>query len=144
MRSERAPWWLKVLAGGGLLFLHLPILLIFAVFWLLILRPARQRQRAVMEVQAALAPGTEVVTAAGLYGSVVAVEGDVVVLEVAPGVTNRYARQAIVRVVPPTDPAAPATESPGAVGGAAPAVPPATATPAAEPPRTEPERGPGG
>ena len=29
MRSERAPWWLKVLAGGGLLFLHLPILLIF-------------------------------------------------------------------------------------------------------------------
>ena len=29
MRSDRAPWWLKALAGGGLLFLHLPILLIF-------------------------------------------------------------------------------------------------------------------
>jgi putative spermidine/putrescine transport system permease protein len=29
MRSERAPTWLKVLAGGGLLFLHGPILLIF-------------------------------------------------------------------------------------------------------------------
>ena len=29
MRSEAAPWWLKVMAVGGLLFLHLPILLIF-------------------------------------------------------------------------------------------------------------------
>ncbi|TNC51915.1 ABC transporter permease [Rubellimicrobium rubrum] len=29
MRFERAPWWLKALAGGGLLFLHLPILLVF-------------------------------------------------------------------------------------------------------------------
>jgi preprotein translocase subunit YajC len=104
----------------------LPIFLIFAVFWLLILRPARQRQRAVMEVQAALAPGTEVVTAAGLYGTVVSVESDVVVLEVAPGVTNRYARQAIVRVLTPTD----------ATGTA-------TATPTTDAPRPEPERGPG-
>jgi len=29
MRSDRAPLWLRILAGGGLLFLHLPILLIF-------------------------------------------------------------------------------------------------------------------
>ncbi|HVG47847.1 MAG TPA: ABC transporter permease [Rubellimicrobium sp.] len=29
MRSDRAPWWLKAMAVGGLLFLHLPILLIF-------------------------------------------------------------------------------------------------------------------
>ncbi|WP_210527962.1 ABC transporter permease [Rubellimicrobium arenae] len=29
MRSERAPLWLKVLAGGGLLFLHGPILIVF-------------------------------------------------------------------------------------------------------------------
>jgi putative spermidine/putrescine transport system permease protein len=29
MRFEQAPWWLKVAAGGGLLFLHLPILLVF-------------------------------------------------------------------------------------------------------------------
>jgi putative spermidine/putrescine transport system permease protein len=29
MRSEKAPMWLKIAAGAGLLFLHLPILLIF-------------------------------------------------------------------------------------------------------------------
>lgn len=29
MRSDRAPLWLKIAAGGGLLFLHVPILLIF-------------------------------------------------------------------------------------------------------------------
>ncbi len=30
MRSDRAPFWLKLAAGAGLLFLHLPLLLIFA------------------------------------------------------------------------------------------------------------------
>ena len=30
MSRDRAPLWLKVAAGAGLLFLHLPILLIFA------------------------------------------------------------------------------------------------------------------
>jgi putative spermidine/putrescine transport system permease protein len=30
MRSDRAPLWLKVAAGAGLLFLHIPLLLIFA------------------------------------------------------------------------------------------------------------------
>jgi preprotein translocase subunit YajC len=41
------------------------------------------------------------VTTSGLYGTVSAVEDDVVVLEVAPGVTNRYAKQAIMRVLTP-------------------------------------------
>ncbi len=34
MRSDRAPWWLKAMAGAGLLFLHLSILLIFVYVWL--------------------------------------------------------------------------------------------------------------
>lgn len=92
----------------------LPIFLILAVFWLLILRPARSRQRAVVEVQSALAPGAEVITTAGLYARVVAIEGDVVVLEVAPGVTNRYARQAVVRVVSPVEGADGVADSDGA------------------------------
>jgi preprotein translocase subunit YajC len=70
-----------------------------AIFYLLILRPSRRRQQQALQVQNKLEPGAEVVTTSGLYGTVSAVEDDVVVLEVAPGVTNRYAKQAIMRVL---------------------------------------------
>jgi len=79
----------------------LPIILIIGVFWLLIMRPARNRQREVMAVQRSLEPGVEVITTAGIYATVHSIEGDQVVLEVAPGVFSRFTRQAVVRVVPP-------------------------------------------
>jgi preprotein translocase subunit YajC len=82
----------------------LPLILVFAVFWLLILRPARTRQRQMLAVQASLQPGARVVTTSGLYATVQSVDSDTVTLEVAPGVFSRYTRQAVVRVVgePPT------------------------------------------
>lgn len=87
----------------------LPFILIFVVFWLLIMRPARMRQRQLAAVQSSLRPGTRVITTAGLYATVRAVENDAVVLEVAPGVLSRYTRQAVARVVeePPETPAPP-------------------------------------
>jgi preprotein translocase subunit YajC len=86
----------------------LPLILIVAVFWLLIMRPARARQREVMNVQASLQPGARVLTTAGLYATVHSIENDSVILEVAPGVLSRYTRQAVVRVVePPVSPEVP-------------------------------------
>jgi preprotein translocase subunit YajC len=38
-------------------------------------------------------------TASGMYGTVAALEDDAVLLEIAPGVTTRWARAAIGRVV---------------------------------------------
>ena len=83
----------------------LPLILIFGVFWLLIMRPARMRQRQVMAVQASLQPGAKVLTTSGLYATVHAIDNDMVTLEVAPGVFSRYTRQAVVRVV--AEPATP-------------------------------------
>lgn len=88
--------------GGSALGLLIPMLLIFAVFYFLILRPARNRQRQALVVQRSLAPGSEVMTTAGLFGTVSAVEDDVVVLEIAPGVNCRYAKQAVLRVITPS------------------------------------------
>ncbi len=88
----------------------LPLLLIVVFFWFLILRPARNRQREVMNVQQAITPGVQVLTSAGLYATVRAVEDDAVVLEIAPGVEARYAKQAIVRIIEPKAPAAPTAE----------------------------------
>ncbi|HEX6444583.1 MAG TPA: preprotein translocase subunit YajC [Streptosporangiales bacterium] len=89
------------------------IVLIFAVFYFLLIRPQRKRQRETQQMQQALQPGTEVVTTAGMYARVVAFEGDdSVLLEVAPGVTCRYLKQAIMRVVPDATTQAAATSAP--------------------------------
>jgi preprotein translocase subunit YajC len=73
--------------------------LFIAAAYFLIIRPQQRRRRDVLAVQSTLGPGDEVVTVAGLYGTVVDIDDKVVTLEVAPGVTNRYSRQAISQVV---------------------------------------------
>lgn len=85
------------MSGADLLGL-LPLLLILLVFYLLILRPARARQREALRLQSTLAPGQRVLTTSGLHAVVVAVEDDVVVLETSPGVSSRWAKGAVARV----------------------------------------------
>jgi preprotein translocase subunit YajC len=81
----------------------LPLLLIAVAFYFLILRPTKARQNAAREVQSRLAPGVRAMTTAGLYGTVEAVDGDDVLLEIAPGVTVRYVAAAIARVINPVE-----------------------------------------
>lgn len=88
----------------------LPLVLLIAVFYFLLIRPQQRQRRQIAEVQQTLAPGTRVMTGAGLIATVVSIDNDEVELEVAPGVTNRYVRRAIVQIIPepgqvPDDPA---------------------------------------
>jgi preprotein translocase subunit YajC len=78
----------------------LPLLLLVVVFYLLLIRPQQKQRRKMAQVQQTLAPGSKVMTGAGLIGTVQDVDGDEVIIEVAPGVTNRYVRRAIVQVIP--------------------------------------------
>ncbi|HVE28984.1 MAG TPA: preprotein translocase subunit YajC [Mycobacteriales bacterium] len=86
-----------------------PLLFIaIAVVFLLVL-PMRQRNRAMQraqQLQAALVPGTEVMTTSGLYGNVAFVGDDTVDLEISPGVTVRWAKAAIaeIKTAPATEP----------------------------------------
>ncbi|MBA3620147.1 MAG: preprotein translocase subunit YajC [Acidothermales bacterium] len=77
----------------------LPLLLLVVLFWFLVFRPARKRQQQAQQTQSALATGQQVMTTAGLIATVSAVEDDVVVLEVAPGVTCRYAKPAVAQIM---------------------------------------------
>ncbi|MCI0686879.1 MAG: preprotein translocase subunit YajC [Sporichthyaceae bacterium] len=90
--------------GGSTLGFLLPLVLMFAIFYFLIIRPARMRQRQAAQVQSSLTPGSQVMTTAGLFATVSSVEDDAVVLEVAPGVHSRYAKQAVLRVINPGQP----------------------------------------
>ena len=64
----------------------LPFAAIAAAFWLLIIRPASVRRKAQAALVASLAPGQRIMTTAGVFGTVVAIDGDRVSVEVAPGV----------------------------------------------------------
>jgi preprotein translocase subunit YajC len=72
--------------------------LIFGAMYFFMIRPQQKRRRAVQEMQSTMGVGDEVITIGGLYGTVTELDDETVTLEVAPGVTNRYARGAISRV----------------------------------------------
>ena len=80
--------------------------LLLVAFFFFIVRPQRARAAAARELQAQLAPGASVVTTSGLHGVVADVADDTVGLEIAPGVTVRFAKAAIGRIADATpDPA---------------------------------------
>ena len=94
--------------GGSAIGYLLPVLLIFVVYFGFI-RPGRARARRAQQMTEQVEVGREVMTTAGLYGTVARVDGDKVDIEVAPGVTTTWAVGAIARVIPlpagPDDPA---------------------------------------
>jgi preprotein translocase subunit YajC len=80
----------------------IPLLLLPVIFYFLLIRPQQKKQRAQQELLSAVAEGDEVMTTAGMYGFVNAIDGDTVWLEIAEGVEIRIIRGAIAkRVVPP-------------------------------------------
>jgi preprotein translocase subunit YajC len=79
------------------------IVLVFIGFYFLMIRPQRRRQQQVQQQQKTVEPGARVRTTAGMYATVIEVDGDDVVLEVAPGVDVRYLRRAIMEVITPAD-----------------------------------------
>ena len=80
------------------------IVALFALLWLLFIRPQRQRVQAQQALVAAVAVGDEILTAGGIYGTVLEVRGDnELLLEIAPGTRVRAARRAVAAVLPPDD-----------------------------------------
>jgi|SRR5450756_635025 len=75
------------------------ILIVVVAFYLLMIRPQQRRKQQAAQKQSSVAPGATVRTTAGMYATVVDVDGDDVILEVAPGVEVRYLKRAIMDVV---------------------------------------------
>ena len=86
-------------SSGSALTFPILIVLVFVGFYFLMIRPQRRRQQQVQQQQRTVAPGARVRTTAGMYATVVEVDGDDVVLEVAPGIEVRYLKRAIMEVI---------------------------------------------
>lgn len=72
-----------------------PILLVFAIFYFLLIAPMRKRQKALQTLIDNLKKGDRVVTNGGLYGTVAAVEEKVVVLKLADNLKVKVAKSAV-------------------------------------------------
>ena len=81
----------------------LVIVVLFALFWLLLIRPQRRRQAAQKNLVQGIEVGDEIVTAGGLYGHVRGLGEDELLVEIAPGTNVRIARRAVGAVVGPED-----------------------------------------
>jgi preprotein translocase subunit YajC len=87
------------------------IALVFIGFYFLMIRPQQRRRQQAAQQQNTVTAGARVRTTAGMYATVTAVDGDDVILEVAPGVDVRYMKRAIMEVVSPgTEDASETTE----------------------------------
>jgi preprotein translocase subunit YajC len=75
------------------------VLVLLALMWFLIIRPQRRRQQEAQRLLGEIGVGKEIVTAGGLYGTVTAVEGDEVRVEIAEGVEVRIAKRAVAGVI---------------------------------------------
>jgi preprotein translocase subunit YajC len=87
--------------GGSNFTFILVILVVFVGFYFLMIRPQQRRRQQAQQKQNNVTPGARVRTTAGMYATVVDVDGDDVVLEVAPGIEVRYMKRAIMDVVSP-------------------------------------------
>ena len=78
----------------------LPLILIFAVFYFLLIRPQSKRAKELKQMISALAKGDEVVTTGGLLGKVTDVGETFVSVEIADGVQVKVQKNAVAGLMP--------------------------------------------
>ncbi len=85
----------------------IPLILIFAIMYFLLIRPQQKKLKEHQAMVAALRRGDQVVTQGGLIGKVSKVKDDQELeLEIADGVKVRVVRNTIAQVLNKTEPAA--------------------------------------
>lgn len=84
-------------AGSGSIWPMLIFLVvIFALFYFVMIRPQRRRQKEHEQLLQELQKGDNVMTAGGIYGRIESISEDSVVIKVESGATLRVARSSVV------------------------------------------------
>ncbi len=84
--------------------MFLPLILLFAIFYFLLIRPQQKRQREHRELLTHLKKGDQVITSGGLYGRITGLTDTVVTLEITEKVRVKVARSQIsTKLLPQSD-----------------------------------------
>ena len=84
-------------AGGGGLTMLLMLALIFVVTWLFMIRPQQKRQKQLNEFRNNLSKGDKVVTVGGIYGTIVEVNDNKVLLDIDKDVKIKVDKASLVK-----------------------------------------------
>ena len=77
----------------------LPMILIFVVFWFVLIRPQRKKDKEAQEMLKNLKVGDRICTIGGIYGTIVRIKDDVLTVEVGEAKTQMvFARWAIKNI----------------------------------------------
>lgn len=87
-------------APPSMLAQFLPLILIFAVFYFLLIRPQMKRAKDHKNLVSSLGKGDEVVTNGGLLGRITDLNDSFVTVEIADNVQIKLQRQAVAAVMP--------------------------------------------
>lgn len=93
-------WAAGAPAQGNPLTEMLPLLILFVVFYLFLIRPQMKKAKEQKQMVEALQKGDEVVTSGGLLGRITQLGDNFLALEVAKGMEVKVQRQAVSVVLP--------------------------------------------
>ena len=79
------------------------MVLMLGVMYVLMIRPQRQKQAQQQDMISSAGVGDDVLTTGGIYATIIEVDGEDVVVEIAQGVTVHMTRRGIAAVLPPED-----------------------------------------
>jgi preprotein translocase subunit YajC len=85
--------------GGGSFGAFVPLILMFAIFYFLLIRPQQKKAKAHKQMLSAVKKGDKVVSSGGLHGLVTGVSDDVVTMEIAPKVRVKVSRSSIAGIL---------------------------------------------
>ncbi|SDY47344.1 preprotein translocase subunit YajC [Evansella caseinilytica] len=75
------------------------LVLMFAIFYFLLIRPQQKRQRKIQEMHTALQKGDKIVTIGGIHGTIDAIDENRIVVDVSNGTKLTFDRQAVRDVI---------------------------------------------
>jgi len=76
----------------------IPLILMFAIFYLLLIRPQQKKAKEHKALLESLQKGDQIVTAGGIHGKISAIDEGVVIVEIATGVNIRINKGYIASV----------------------------------------------
>ncbi|MBM7605777.1 preprotein translocase subunit YajC [Metabacillus crassostreae] len=76
----------------------LPLVLMFAIFYFLLIRPQQKQQKAVREMQNSLQKGDKIITIGGLHGILDSIDENKIVLKVGDGTRLTFDRRSVREV----------------------------------------------
>jgi preprotein translocase subunit YajC len=85
--------------GGGGFGAFIPLVLMFAIFYFLLIRPQQKKAKVHKQMLSSVKKGDKIVSSGGLHGVVTGISEDVVTMEIAPKVRVKISRGSVAGIL---------------------------------------------